>query len=130
MKKNVKVVGAIIENEKNEILCALRSFDMSLSNYWEFPGGKIENGETPQEAIEREILEELGCCIEAFGEVFDVYTHEYEKVIVELITIKCEIIEGDVNSKEHAKVIWLPKEHLRSLKWAPADISAVEKLIK
>ena len=60
MKKIVKVVGALIENDNNEILCALRSKNMSMGNFWEFPGGKIEKGETPGDAIVREIKEELG----------------------------------------------------------------------
>ena len=65
MKKNIKVVAAIIDNENNEILCALRSPDMSQPNMWEFPGGKVEEGESLQAAIEREIKEELDCDIEA-----------------------------------------------------------------
>ena len=64
MKKLIKVVGAIIENENNEILCALRSPIMSLPNMWEFPGGKVEEDETLKEAIEREIKEELDCDVE------------------------------------------------------------------
>ncbi len=63
MKKTVHVVGAIIENEKNEIFCALRGPDMSLPNYWEFPGGKIEDGETPEQALVREVHEEFNCLI-------------------------------------------------------------------
>ncbi len=63
MKKLIKVVGAIIENENNEILCALRSTKMSLPNLWEFPGGKIEKGESLADAIVREIKEELDCTI-------------------------------------------------------------------
>ncbi|PIB68840.1 NUDIX domain-containing protein, partial [Pseudomonas sp. 2822-17] len=64
MKKQVKVVGAVIENDRNEILAALRSPTMSLPNLWEFPGGKIEEGESPTEALIREIKEELDCTIE------------------------------------------------------------------
>ncbi len=63
MKKLIEVVGAIIENENNEILCALRSTKMSLPNLWEFPGGKIEKGESLADAIVREIKEELDCTI-------------------------------------------------------------------
>lgn len=128
MKKVVDVVGAIIENEKAEILCALRSKNMSLANFWEFPGGKIEKGETIKEAIIREIHEELDCTIE-FIEVFNDSTYEYDEVIVNLVTIKCKLIEGIPKAKEHAKLIWLPIDYLESLNWALADCSTVKKLL-
>lgn len=129
MKKTIKVVAAIIENENNEILCALRSPEMSLPNLWEFPGGKVESNESLFDAIEREIHEELSCKIKAL-EIFDENTHEYDKVIVNLIGIKCKLIEGSPVAKEHSKIIYLPKENLPSLVWAPADIPIVENLIK
>ncbi len=129
MKKKVKVVGAIIENQENEILCALRSPQMSLPNMWEFPGGKIESGESFEDAIEREIMEELDCKVKALG-VFHNNTHEYDNIIVNLICIKCRIVEGFPSSNEHSKIIWLKRENLESLKWAPADIPAVNDLIK
>ena len=120
MKKVVDVVGAIIENEKEEILCALRSKNMSLANFWEFPGGKIEQGETVKEAIVREIHEELDCTIE-FIEIFNDNTYEYDEIIVNLVTIKCKLIDGIPKAKEHAKLIWLPIDYIESLNWAPAD---------
>ena len=129
MKKTVKVVGAIIENENKEILCALRSKDMSQGSLWEFPGGKIESGESIGEAIVREINEELGCTIE-FIDTFCDYTHEYEKVIVNLITAKCKLINGTPTANEHAKLSWLDKDYLNTLAWAPADIPTVDLLLK
>lgn len=129
MKKLIKVVGAIIENENNEILCALRSTKMSLPNLWEFPGGKIEEGESLGDAIVREIKEELDCTIE-FIDVFNDNTHEYDKFIVNLITVRCRLLEGEPTANEHAKLIWLPKENLFSLNWSPSDIPAVEQLLK
>ena len=128
MKKTIKVVAAIIENENNEILCALRSPEMSLPNLWEFPGGKVESDESLFDAIEREIHEELSCKIKAL-EIFDENTHEYDKVVVNLIGIKCKLIEGTPIASEHSKLIWLKRENLDSLKWAPADMPAVDKLI-
>ncbi|MEQ8198881.1 MAG: (deoxy)nucleoside triphosphate pyrophosphohydrolase [Clostridiaceae bacterium] len=128
MKKLVKVVGAIIENNDNEILCALRSPVMSLPNLWEFPGGKIEEGEGYKEAIEREISEELDCNVE-FIEVFNNNTHEYDKFIVNLVTVKCRLISGTPKASEHSKIIWLKRENLHSLKWAPADVPAVDQLV-
>ncbi|MGH4049804.1 MAG: (deoxy)nucleoside triphosphate pyrophosphohydrolase [Clostridium sp.] len=127
MKKLIKVVGAIIENENNEILCALRSPIMSLPNMWEFAGGKIESNETLKEAIEREIKEELSCEVE-FIDVFNDNTHEYDKFIVNLITVKCCITSGTPTASEHSKLIWLHRENLLSLKWAPADMKAVNQL--
>lgn len=129
MKKLVKVVGAIIENENNEILCALRSPGMSLPNLWEFPGGKLEAGESYKEAIEREIMEELGCSVR-FIDIFNDNTHEYDAFIVNLVTVKCILVSGTPTASEHSKLIWLKRENLNSLKWAPADIPAVEELIE
>ncbi|WP_294379089.1 (deoxy)nucleoside triphosphate pyrophosphohydrolase [uncultured Clostridium sp.] len=129
MKKTVKVVGAIIENENGEILCALRSKIMSQGSLWEFPGGKIEKNETIGDAIEREIREELGCTIK-FTDVFYDNTHEYENVIVNLITTKCRLVSGTPKANEHAKLIWLNKDYLNTLTWAPADIPTVKKLIE
>jgi 8-oxo-dGTP diphosphatase len=128
MKKLVKVVGAVIENENNEILCALRSPNMSLGNLWEFPGGKIEKAESLKEAIEREIKEELNCDIE-FVSLFNDNTHEYDTFIINLITVKCRLVQGTPTASEHSKLIWLKRENLTSLKWAPADVPAVEQLI-
>ncbi|MEK3934684.1 (deoxy)nucleoside triphosphate pyrophosphohydrolase [Sporosarcina sp. FSL W7-1349] len=129
MKKTVHVVGAIIENNNGEILAALRGPEMTLPNYWEFPGGKIEAGETKQGALQREIQEELGCMIEVL-EFVDDTTHEYEKVIVRLETFMARVIEGTPEAKEHAKLLWVSRENLSTLNWAPADIPAIEKLMK
>lgn len=128
MKKTVHVVGAIIENENKEILCALRSPEMTLPNFWEFPGGKIEEGESKAEALIREIKEELGCVIEVFEQVEDT-TYEYEKVIVRLETFMAKIIQGTPVLTEHAEMKWVPRKALNALNWAPADIPAIEKLL-
>ncbi|ARF14343.1 (deoxy)nucleoside triphosphate pyrophosphohydrolase [Sporosarcina ureae] len=127
MKKNVHVVGAVIENERGEVLAALRSPMMTLPNYWEFPGGKIETGETHQEALRREIQEELGCTI-TVGEAVEDTTYEYEKVIVRLETFMAKIVKGKPVVTEHAELRWIAKDQLHTLEWAPADIPAIEKL--
>ena len=129
MKKTIKVVGAIIENSQCEILCALRSPSMNLPNSWEFPGGKIEVGETIGMAIEREILEELGCKV-SFQEIFCDITHDYGTFCVNLITVKCDLVSGTPTPKEHSSLIWLKRDNLSSLCWAPADVPTVEKLLK
>jgi 8-oxo-dGTP diphosphatase len=128
MKKSINVVGAIIENDDQEILCALRSTAMNLPNLWEFPGGKIDDGESQSDALKREINEELLCDIEVLN-LFDDVTHEYEKFIVRLITYKCKLNAGIPTPTEHAKLVWLKRENLGSLVWAPADIPTVNKLI-
>ncbi|MEH7026143.1 (deoxy)nucleoside triphosphate pyrophosphohydrolase [Bacillus wiedmannii] len=127
MKKRVSVVGAVIFNERNEVLCALRSPKMSLPNYWEFPGGKINEGEMPQEALVREIKEELGCLI-TVGEKIEEVDYEYENIIVHLATYKAYIESGIPKALEHEEIKWVQVENLLELKWAPADIPTVDIL--
>lgn len=127
MKKTVHVVGAIIENEEKEIFCALRGPNMSLPNYWEFPGGKIEVGETPEQALSREIREEFNCSIEV-GEKVEDTTYEYEKVIVRLETYMAKLVDGQPVALEHAETKWVSRDEISELDFAPADIPAVEKI--
>ena len=127
MKKLVHVVGAIIENEKKEIFCALRSPVMSLPNLWEFPGGKIEAEETPEQALLREITEEFDCTIEV-GEKVEDTTYEYEKFIVRLETYKAKLLKGIPIAAEHADMRWVSRKNLHKLNFAAADIPAVEKI--
>ncbi|MBP3950899.1 (deoxy)nucleoside triphosphate pyrophosphohydrolase [Bacillus suaedae] len=128
MKKTINVVAAIIENEQNEILCALRSPQMSMPNLWEFPGGKVEKEEDIYTSITREIKEELACEIEPIT-LFHENVHEYESIIVNLFAITSRIVDGVPVASEHAKLLWLKRENLSSLRWALADIPAVKKLI-
>ena len=128
MKKHIHVVGAIIANNSGHILCALRSPTMALPNVWEFPGGKIEPGEMPDETLVREVQEELGCTIQVDNEL-DKTTHEYDQFVVTLRTFNARIIAGKPVASEHAALVWLPRESLLSLVWAPADIPAVGKVM-
>lgn len=129
MKKTVHVVGAVIENEEGKILAALRGPDMTLPNYWEFPGGKIEKNESPQEALKREIEEELECLIDV-GEQVEDTTYEYEHIIVRLETYMARIISGKPVVTEHAELRWVTRTELPALNWAPADVPAIERMIK
>lgn len=129
MKKNVHVVGAIILNENNEIFCAQRSPEMSLPNLWEFPGGKIEVGETKEQALVREIKEELNCEIKVFEQVEDT-TYEYETFIVRLETFYAKVIDGTPTISEHSASTWLHRNEIQVLDWAAADIPAVIKVQK
>lgn len=124
MKKIIRVVGAVIVRDES-ILCAQRSAAGQLPWLWEFPGGKIESGESPQEALVREIYEELRCDI-SVGEMVTTTTHEYEFAIIELQTYFCVLNQGNPLSHEHENLIWLTPQALTSLEWAPADIPAVE----
>jgi 8-oxo-dGTP diphosphatase len=127
MKKKVSVVGAVILNDDNEVLCALRSPRMSLPDYWEFPGGKINLGEDPREALVREIKEELDCTIIVGDQVVAV-EHEYKNIIVHLVTFKARIKSGSPKALEHSELRWISINNLKALKWAPADIQTVNLL--
>lgn len=126
MKKNIHVVGAIIiKNDK--VLCAQRGPKKSLPYKWEFPGGKIEKGETPQEALKREIQEEMKCSI-WIGKQVEHTVYEYDFGVVHLSTFYCNLLKGEPVLTEHVSIKWLPPNRLSSLDWAPADIPAVEKV--
>jgi 8-oxo-dGTP diphosphatase len=126
--KQVDVVGAVIINEQDEVLCALRSQTMSLPGLWEFPGGKIEPNEAPEQSLRREIREELDCDIQVGAMVADT-THQYPNLIVRLMTFYATVIQGQPAPSEHEKLVWLPRTQLSELNWAPADIPTVDKLI-
>ena len=128
MKKYIHVVGAIIINDSNEVFCALRSEKMSLPNLWEFPGGKIEENESKEDALKREISEEFLCEIEVYDQVEDT-TYEYDTFIVRLETFKARIISGQPIAQEHAETRWVPINELKTLNFAPADIPAVDKIV-
>jgi len=124
VKKQINVVGAVIRRD-GTILCAQRGLGGSLPGMWEFPGGKIESGETPREALQREIVEELQCQV-SVGELVMTTSHEYDFGVVNLTTFYCELVEGTPVLSEHEAVTWLDPSKLHTLLWAPADIPAVE----
>ena len=129
MKKQINVVGAILIDD-GKILCAQRSQTMSLPNLWEFPGGKIELNETPQIALKRELTEELLIEVNVVETPFESTTYEYEFGIVTLTTFICQLVSGTPQLIEHQAIKWLSPHYLMSLEWAPADIPAVEKIMK
>lgn len=124
-KKRINVVGAVIVDE-GKVLCAQRG-PGALAGMWEFPGGKIEAGETPREALAREIDEELRCSIKVGDDIAST-TYEYDFGVVVLTTFYCDLIEGEPDLTEHAAVRWERPEQMHLLDWAPADIPAVKKI--
>lgn len=126
MKKQINVVGAVIVRD-GEVLCAQRGEGGSLAGMWEFPGGKIEPGETPQAALLREIDEELLIDVEV-GDHVETTAYDYDFGVVTLTTYYCKLQSGEPSLTEHAAVRWLAPSDLFSLEWAPADIPAVEKI--
>ena len=123
MTKQIHVVGAVIIHD-GLVLCAQRGEGGSLAGQWEFPGGKIEPGESPAAALEREIAEELDCLIEV-GDLITTTAHEYEFGTVNLTTFYCRLVSGSPTTSEHAAISWLRPADLTTIEWAPADIPAV-----
>lgn len=101
---------------------------MSLPGMWEFPGGKIEPGESPREALVREMKEELLCTVE-IGEQVETTRHEYDFGFVTLTTFYATLIDGEPQLTEHSEIRWIDAADLDSVEWAPADIPAVETIM-
>ena len=124
-RKQIEVVAAIII-EKGKIFATQRGYGV-FKDGWEFPGGKIESGETPQQALRREIREELDTEIEV-GELFDTVEYDYPDFHLTLHCYICTVISGSLILKEHKAAKWLSRENLDSVDWLPADIGLIEKL--
>ncbi len=123
----IEVSCAIIEKD-GLVLAAQRSERMSLPLKWEFPGGKIEPGESPEECLRRELLEEMGVSV-TVGKSLPASTHHYPKVTVTLFPFVCTIVSGEIVLDEHAAIDWLPPEKLHTLDWAEADVPVIESYL-
>lgn len=123
----INVVAGILINDKDEILIAKRKEDKSMGGYWEFPGGKIEDEELPQESLIRELKEEMNIVIKV-KEYFGENIYDYGDFKIRLIAYICEIIDGEISLTDHSEIKWVRREELNNYKIAPADIAFIKKL--
>ncbi|MDY4193555.1 MAG: (deoxy)nucleoside triphosphate pyrophosphohydrolase [Bariatricus sp.] len=127
--KTIKVVAAIICNDmerKSKIFATARGYG-DLKGGWEFPGGKVEPGETPQQALKREIMEELSTEIKV-GELIDTIEYDYPTFHLSMDCFWAEVITGQLELKEAEAAKWLTKDQLESVAWLPADITLIDKI--
>jgi 8-oxo-dGTP diphosphatase len=128
--KTIRVAAAVIkasDDKAEPIIFATQRGYGEFKGGWEFPGGKIEAGETPQEALQREIKEELDTEI-SVGEFIDTIEYDYPTFHLSMDCFWCQIVSGDLVLKEHEAAKWLTKEKLDSVDWLPADITLIEKI--
>ena len=127
--KTIKVVAAVIcdslENT-TKIFATARGYG-EFKGQWEFPGGKLEAGETSQQALIREIQEELAVKIEV-GELIDTIEYDYPTFHLSMDCFRCVVVDGEIILKEAEAARWLDKDELYSVDWLPADIALIEKL--
>lgn len=124
----IDVTAAIIQ-QKKEILAARRKPAGHMGGYWEFPGGKIESGESPEQCLQRELKEELNIQTK-IGSFFGESCYDYGTKEIRLLCYYAEYLGGTFSLRDHDAIRWLPVHQLLSLRWAPADIALVEKLIR
>lgn len=128
--KTIRVVAAVIKarSENNEIIIfATQRGYGDFKGSWEFPGGKIEDGETPEIALKREIMEEFDTEV-SVGELIETVEYDYPTFHLFMDCFWCEIISGDLVLKEHEDAKWLTRDQLGSVNWLPADVMLVDKI--
>ena len=123
--KTVRVAAAVIRDH-NRIFATSRGYG-AFKGKWEFPGGKIETGETSQEALKREIREELAMEIEV-GELIDTIEYDYPDFHLTMECFWGKVVNGELELKEHEAAKWLTRENLYSVEWLPADVQLIEKI--
>ncbi len=126
MSKPIRVVGAVFHDGQRFLACRKKP-GKPLEGHWEFPGGKIEPGETPEQALAREIREELNLIAEV-GQKVTTTTYEYDFARIELTTFYCTLVDGDLRLTDHDDTKWVTSTEAAHLTWAPADIPAVEAI--
>ncbi len=129
--KTVRVVAAVICDsleEKNRIFATARGYG-EFKGQWEFPGGKIEPGETSQQALVREIQEELDTKIEV-GDLIDTIEYDYPTFHLSMDCFWCEVLSGNLKLLEAESGKWMTWDTLYSVRWLPADLSLVDKILE
>jgi 8-oxo-dGTP diphosphatase len=121
--KHIDVTCAIIE-KNGLVLATQRSAEMSMPEKWEFPGGKIESGESKQECLKRELIEELGISVHLLREL-NSSIYDYPQFSITLYPFVCTIEPGEITLHEHASLVWLKPTELHTLDWAEADIAVL-----
>lgn len=125
--KTVKVVAAVIHNS-NKIFATQRGYG-EFKDGWEFPGGKIEEGETPEQALKREIKEELDTEIQV-KDLIDTIEYDYPTFHLSMKCYWCEVISGSLTLLEAEDAKWLDKDSLDSVEWLPADVTIIDLIRK
>lgn len=120
-----KVVAAVIIKD-GQLFATQRGYG-NYKDWWEFPGGKIEPGETPQEALRREIREELDTIV-SVGELLYTVEYDYPEFHLSMQCYLCTIVSGELTLLEHEASRWLSKDELLNVRWLPADVAIVEKI--
>ena len=123
--KTIRVVAAIIHKD-GKIFATQRGYG-AYKDYWEFPGGKIEAGETPEQALVREIREELATTIQ-IERFLTTVEYDYPEFHLSMDCFICTIVQGELDLLEHESACWLSPDHLRDVNWLPADLLVVERL--
>mgnify|MGYP000745778138 CR=1 FL=1 len=127
--KCIEVVAAVFQDKNKNFFCARRGNSGELALKWEFPGGKIEKGESREEALIREISEELLVSI-SVDEYIMTVEHQYPSFLLTMHVFKCSIQYGSMKLTEHTDSKWLPASWLDEIDWAEADIPSIDKLKK
>ncbi len=124
--KTIEVVAAIIHDAQGRIFATQRGYG-EWKDWWEFPGGKVEAGESPEEALQREIREELETHI-VIERLVTTVEYDYPSFHLTMHCFLCHVESGSLTLKEHEAARWLSKDELHSVRWLPADLEVVEKL--
>ena len=123
----IDVVCGVIENDAGQFLTCLRPADKHLGGMWEFPGGKVEPGESAESALVRELLEELAVQVEV-GAALSPVICNYGDRTIRLLPFRCRIIAGELRAVEHEQLTWCLPENFNGLTWAAADVPILREI--